>query len=164
MPTLNLPVIERIARAMLSALNGVKQVAGYANDFTVQRWNLLGNVPEAGEIANGKVFAVLAQPAPTPLPEDNYFKHWIQPFWIYLHVCPDEDNAEDFDSRINSARADCERVLVNEDNRTWGGLAIDTQVDAPQQFPVGRAYGIRVVVNVQYRHVFYDPCLSEIDQ
>lgn len=163
MPTLNQPVIERIAREVLSALQGAKQAAGCANDFTVQRWNLLGNTPEAAEVAHGKVFAVMTQPPPTALPEDNYYKHWIQPFWIYLQVCPDEDNTEDFDSRLNSARADCERTLVNEENRTWGGLAIDTQVGTPSFFPVGRGYGVRVEILVQYRHVFYDPCQSEID-
>lgn len=148
---------------MLAALKGARQAAGCANDFTVQRWNLLGNAPEAGEIAAGKVFAVMTQPSPTSLPEDNYHQHWVQPFWFYLHVCPDEDNAESFDSRINSAAADCTRILVNEENRTWGGIALDTQIDAPSAFQVGRGYGIKIVVNVQYRHVYYDPNQSEID-
>jgi hypothetical protein len=165
MPQPRLPVIERIARRIESALAGITPAAGYLNTFNVRRRGVRGNAPEASQVASGKVFAVIIQPAPTILETESHpFTGWLQPFWIDLYVCPDEDNAESLDSRINAARADCVRALVSDANRTWGGLAIDTTEDSPLPFEgPGSAHGIQCRFIVQYRHVFYDPCQAEID-
>jgi|GEM_PF-5530949 len=165
MPALNSPVVERIAVAVKNALADIRQAAGYGNNFTVRRRNVRGNAPEASQVAAGCVFAVMIQPSPRKLSEENYETIWEQPFWIDLYVCPDEDNAEELDTRINSARADCEYALCNATNRTWGGLADDTKVDDPQPFQgPGLAHGIQVRIVITYRHYVYEPRQAVNDQ
>lgn len=165
MPQARLPVIERIARKVETALNNVTPAAGYINTFTAQRRRVRGNAPEASQVTAGNVFAVIIQPAPILVEDESHpFTGWYQPFWIDLYVCPDEDNNEALDSRINSARADCVKALVNDDKRTWDGLAIDTTEEAPFPFEgPGSAQGIQCRFIIRYRHVFYDPCQAEID-
>lgn len=164
MPQPNLPVVERIAQKILARLNShAQQAAGCHNDFVARRMKLTGNVPKADQVAPGKVFAIIGQPPAVPLEHDNYFQNWLQPFWIYLYVNPDESNTEDFDTRINLAKADCERVLCNSEVIQWDGLAHNTTIGDSQPFEYGRAYGMRVEINVQFSHVFYNPNQSAID-
>jgi hypothetical protein len=145
-------IVELIAQNIATALATVTVANGYANTLIVERRKPAGNAP----VRDG--LAVLFQGDPEagsgqPLQR----REWRQPFHVLLCATQADSESGNIDARLNSLRADVEKVLLAAPNR--GGYAVDTELQPPH-FATnthGDVEAVVVTVEVTYRTAWNDP-------
>jgi len=146
------PIIEQIAQAIKTQLESITVVGGYEIDVTEvlrpRRTGILA-APKNHEI-------VMLQLDPTRASEYDVTGNpagigWRQSFALDLCLRPSDAADTPIDQLINTFVADVTRAMMADVH--WGGLAIDTLVDAPQymQSADGTYEGATVQFDVIYR-------------
>jgi hypothetical protein len=138
------PIVEMIAQNLIETLAGVSESASFHVTLRPER----AKIP-ASEPADLK--AVLGQDDPADPTEDNVAKTWDQPWQILIYVINSETSTLERDQRINLVWGDvCKKLM---EDRTRGGLALDTKIAAPQYF----ADSILINIVTPYETKFDDP-------
>jgi len=150
------PIVEQIAQAILAALDVLKAAGTLSDAKRPLRTGIPVNPKDK--------LAVLYQDDPEEDAEQGSEgrgpvdrQSWIQPFMIDCYVRPSDTSTTAVDTTINMLRADVEKAMRL--TPTWGGLAIDTRIRAPEGFLTGdeSAEGVRVNIDVLYRTDEDDP-------
>lgn len=146
------PIVEKIAQNMFDTLRLISTANGYENDVTVERSKQHGN-----DLTDRKLVLAQDEASKTPEPPQAHVG-WQQPFWIHCTVMESESSAVAIDTRINTIRADVEKVLRVDPTR--GNLAVDTIIADPVLVgdeTTDSVTGIVVQAVVQYRTLENDP-------
>jgi len=156
------PVVEQIAVALKTLLEGVTEANGY--NVTVAQVIRPRRSAALPTITDKTV--VLAQDDPAADEEGpEMAAQWIQPFTIDYHVVQSEEAATAVDTELNRGRADIEKALRADhtlETAHGSALAIDIRIGNPTYFhaPDDTFEGVRIVANVIYRTSEDDPYVN----
>ena len=157
------PIIEQIVQEIVDRVNEVTTANGFQYDLDAARPTRHEIVSiELGEYVAPKDGVVLVVQDNPELAEGGELSgsparlDWILPVNL-VAFCIESDRATTpIDRRLNRIRSDLEKKMREDPTR--GGLAYDTRIQAPRQFPQSaQQTGIVVIIDVYYRTSEDDP-------
>ncbi len=148
------PIVEQIAAALATAIDGITEDNGYLQDLSAVRPTRPSFDPDTDAAPeNGKV--VIVQTDPEPDSENSTegnppAQAWLQPFALVCFVIASDASTMPIDTLVNRARCDIEKKVMEDPQ--WGGLALDTELHGSMRFNEGQASsGVVVLIAVHYR-------------
>lgn len=149
------PLIENIARAIVTQLETISTANGYTfNPVSVVRpVSLVGFDPKHLQIV--VLQGERAEPdEEVPMGRSDY----LQPFEIHLVIRPSEKDTTPADTHINRFVADVEKCLLSDDTDWTATGRINYVLSGPFLASDNAAFdGASMILTVHYRHDYGDP-------
>lgn len=152
------PVVELISQDIQTAINAITTGNGFNQTLVCVRPTRTGfegnTTPEDGKV-------VLIQEDPDENEElssqgNVSMKAWNQQYLLVAFVIASDKATTPIDTRINQVRADIEKKLMEDDQRST--LAINTEMKGSAKFDEGaKMSGIAILIEVMYRTRENDP-------
>jgi len=151
------PLIERIVEEICDRVNEITQDAGWQYDLAAARptRHQIVDLAEGAYIAPKDGTVLVIQDDPTLLEGEELAGNpakleWALPVHLMAFAIESDQATTPIDRRLNRMRSDLEKKLREDPTR--GGLAVDTRIQSPYQFPQSAAQtGVVVVVHVHFR-------------
>lgn len=148
---MSVPVIEKIAVAVVDRLNGVKATAGYNVTLRAERKTKRGHVPK-------DMLAIVEQGGADVVEDEaEGWAGFTETFNVWIYSVDSERSDTPIDRRLNIAAADVEKAVMSDPQ--WSNLAINTTLSGrdPIDEVKGDFAGIVVRFAVYYRTLENDP-------
>jgi len=154
------PIVEQIAAAVKTKLATISKANGYETDVVevVRPTRLGGGTTKWLQPRDKLIVLIQDDPQEAEVTQNQARKTWIQPFGAMCFVRPSDASTTPVDTIINAFRADVEKAVMTD--RNWSGLAIDTEVWAPEGFIDEKNIafeGVTVAFAIKYRTLYEDP-------
>lgn len=145
------PILEQIAQAMLTQLQGLTEAGGY--NFT------LASAERPTRYSTWKpthLAALLTQSDPVPAEESTFDEdHWTCEFQVHAALRVSDSSSTPIDTLINVLGADLIKALCAD--RTFGNLADSLDILKPLKWQEDGFAGVTVSCRVHYQHAKGDP-------
>jgi len=147
-----LPILERIAQAIAMQVATVTEDNGYNTTI-----NDVVRPTRTGPITPADRLAVLVQEPPTIEPAPAGYAGWVVPFELDLYVVASDADTGAIETDITTVCSDVAAAIMADP--TWGGLALDTDLDEPVIYPSGKSSiaGATLRLLVSFRTLRNDP-------
>lgn len=152
------PIVEQIARKILSRLEAVTTGNGYNQTFSAERplrkgvQNLLGFRAFVTQAAEARMVAI-EQGNPGTVT-------WQQDYYVTILIAPPDDDTTPVDTVSNLAAADAETAITDSGSDEWsqfGGLALYAEQTGRDIVNDGNESNVRLTYSVTYRTPENDP-------
>lgn len=160
MPQTTLPVVSRISDHVSDTLKGVRRVAGYTVDLSVEE----PDATEGNRDRDGLAVVVAGSPEPVAEGVPVQFSGWAQPYEVVVTRIRSEASDTPVRNLLAAAAADVVRALAADVTR--GGLAHDTTFGSPAFDYVGadaNAGVVTVPVTVHHQTYYNNPFRSRYE-
>lgn len=148
------PIVEQIALKLVEYINAITTANGFNYNLTAvrpKRIHLEGDINTDRTVIIEQENANLVDITTTTI-------SWRQPFTLQTLVIDSDTETDPIDTRLNKIRADIEKQLTSEANRTCGGLAEGILLKDPEKFIADpQVAGIAVNIEVLYTTDYDDP-------
>jgi len=157
------PIIERIVEEIAARIDEITAAAGFHYDLEAVRptRHEIVSVAEGAYVAPKDGTTMVIQDDPE-LAEGEELAgspaklEWILPVHLMIFAIESDDSRIPIDRRLNRMRSDVEKKLREDPTR--GGLAVDTRIRSPYEFPQSaQQTGVVCVVNIHFRTSEDDP-------
>ena len=157
------PIIERIVEEIAARIDEITAAAGFHYDLEAVRptRHEIVSVTEGAYVAPKDGTTMVIQDDPELVDGEEQagspaLLEWRLPVHLAVWAIESDESKTPIDRRLNRMRSDVEKKLREDPTR--GGLAVDTRIGAPYEFPQSAEQtGIVVVIYVHYRTSEDDP-------